>query len=339
MPNFDTGNLVVAQTMLTDRFAKPEMRMKPAPAFALLSGNTDYLMVEANILRTREDRPIEAHLLKRTKRNTGTARTHNHTGTLDDSMKVTLNWSTRTDKTTISLKLLDKSVFEFNTVLANKLLQCMMNILEDLETDTIAYLVAQRSQVSAVLAGASFNTTNDCIDVPMSKEAQFFQLLKSAFRRNKHSTQLDVIADSLMFAKAEFDAAQGSGNDTNRSFQFNGMNIAESIELADANYTNGLVVAMPSGTACVLNWIPKQNREGYGDYSTYNGGYGVIQDPFGLGLTFAVHGYAQRADTSATNGNTQDVVMEFEVSLDCSWNLAPLSTANESVVFQAGLTT
>ena len=58
-----------------------------------------------------------------------------------------------------------------------------------------------------------------------------------------------------------------------------------------------------------------------------------MRDPIS-GLTFAIHAYQQRANTAAQNGNTQDVVMEFEVSIDISPNVAPLSTANESVVFQ-----
>jgi hypothetical protein len=83
----------------------------------------------------------------------------------------------------------------------------------------------------------------------------------------------------------------------------------------------GIVIAMPQGTVAALNWIPGQNRKGWGDYNDYNGGYGTFEF---MGYTFALHGYAQRADTSASNGDTQDVQMEFELSLDSSYNKAPL---------------
>ncbi|MNT64624.1 hypothetical protein D3C72_2025390 [compost metagenome] len=60
-----------------------------------------------------------------------------------------------------------------------------------------------------------------------------------------------------------------------------------------------------------------------------------MTDPFGTGLEFAVHGYSQRADTSGVNGDTQDVVMEFEVSIDLSPKVAPLSqAATETIVYQ-----
>jgi hypothetical protein len=338
MANFSTANLVVAQTILQDRYGKAEMRMKPSPAFQLLAGNQDFLVADAKTLKTRDDRPIEAHLFTRTKRTPGTSRTHNHTGTLDDSQKVTLSWQTKTDTTAISLKLLDKSVFEFNEVLANKLEQCMMNIIEGYETATLSYLQAQRSQYSAALISAAFNATNDTVEIAAADKARFYQILKSVMRQNKHSAQLDVIADSLLFIDGEYQAAQGAGNSANTAFQFNGLNIVESIELADSNYTDGLALAMPSKSVCALTWIPKQNREGFGDYNSSVGGYGAIADPWGLGLTFALHGYAERADTSGTNGDKQDVLMNFEVSLDVSYNKSPLSGSdNESVIFQAGI--
>jgi hypothetical protein len=105
MANFDTSNLLTAQTMLADKYKQPEMRMKPAPAFSLLTGNSNILIEGAETLRTREDRAIEAHLLARTKRASGSARAHNHTGTFDDSAKITLSWTTKKDVTSISLKL------------------------------------------------------------------------------------------------------------------------------------------------------------------------------------------------------------------------------------------
>ena len=93
---------------------------------------------------------------------------------------------------------------------------------------------------------------------------------------------------------------------------------------------------MPSNTVGALNWIPKQNREGEGDYNTYVGGYGVFNY---RGVKFAVHAYRQRADTSASNGNSQDDVIEFELSLDTSYNKAPLiytTDRTDSVIHEFG---
>jgi len=321
MANFSVSNLVTAQTMVNDMYAKPEMRMKPSPAFGLLASNDNFLVVEASTLKTRDDRPIEAHLLSRTKRTSGSSRTHNHTGTIDDSQKVTLTWTTKSDKFAISLKLLDKSVFEFNKVFANKMAQACMNILEDKETEAIAYLLAERATQQPTLKGASFNGGNDAVEITANNANSFLQRVKSVMKQNYFSGQLDVISDSLLQIVFDQQIAQGQANATNLQYQFPNLNIAESVELEDANYTGGIVLAMPQGSVCALNWIPKQNREGWGDFNSYLGGYSYFTF---MGHLFAVHGYASRADTSALNGDTQDVTMEFEISLDSSYNKAPL---------------
>lgn len=322
MANFSTSNLLTAQTMLADKYKQPEMRMKPAPAFSLLTGNSNILIEGAETLRTREDRSIEAHLLSRTKRNSGSARAHNHTGTFDDSAKITLSWTTKSDVTSISLKLLDKSLFDFNTVLANKLEQCCMNILEDKETEAIAYLTAQKAtQQPTGLKGASFNGTNDAVEIASGDANKFFAILRSVMRQNYFGSQIDIISDPVMSINQEFLSAQGASNATNYGYQFKGMNIAESVEYSDSNYAAGAIIAMPAGTVAALNWIPKQNRQGWGDYNSYTGGYGTFSF---MGFTFALHGYASRTDTSSSNGETQDVTLEFELSLDSSYNKAPL---------------
>lgn len=338
MANFDTGNLLTAQTMVNARYKSPEMRMKPAPAFGLLTSNDNFLIVGAETLKTRDDRSIEAHLLARTKRSAGSARAHNHTGTIDDSQKVTLTWTTKSDKFAISLKLLDKSVFDFNTVLANKFEQACMNILEDKETEAIAYLTAQKATQQPTLTKATFNAANDAVEIDAADSTKFFQVLKSVMRQNYFGATADVIVDPSLSVAAEYLAAQGAGNSANTQFQFPGLRILESVELSDANYASGCAFAMPTGSVAALNWIPKQNRAGVGDYNSYVGGFGVFNF---MGYQFAAHGYAQRANTSASNGDVQDVTMEFEVSLDSSFNAAPLNyTTNRtnSVIVEFGQT-
>lgn len=337
MANFDTSNLLTAQTMVADRYKAPEMRMKPAPAFGLLTGNENFLIVGAETLKTRDDRPIEAHLLARTKRASGSARAHNHTGTFDDSQKVTLTWSTKSDKFSISLKLLDKSVFDFNTVFANKLEQACMNILEDKETEAIAYLTAQRATAQPSLLNATFNAGTNAVEIAADKAARFYQVLRSVMRQNYFGGAIDVVADSVQAVDAAFLAAQGQSNATNYGFQFQDLNIAESVEYVDADYSDkGSVLAMPAGSVAALNWIPKQNRQGWGDFNSFVGGYSTFSY---RGYTFALHGYAQRSDTSGSNGATQDVTLEFELSLDTSLNKSPLTViANrtDSVILQVG---
>jgi len=334
MAIFTPSNLLTAQAMVIDRYKAPENRVKPSPVLALGLRNQAILIPSHLELRKREDRAVKAFLLARTKRATTASRLHNHTGNRGDSFEQTLSWTIYADKFSISLKQLDNNLFDFNTTLSHQLENSMKNILSDIETALVTNLLSEKTEINAATYNGTFNAAYDTFEI--SSEARFYQHLKSMMRQNDYNTELDVIANSIAFSNAEFQRNQGSGNSSNTNFQFNGMEIVESYELTDANYTTSdLVLAMPKGAFGVLPWIPKQNRIGQGDYNSYVGGFGTIKDPFGLGLDIAVHGYSDRADTSASNGNSQDVVMQFELSVDIAPAIAPLSVATETPIFQA----
>jgi hypothetical protein len=334
MANFSISNLVQAQAILSAPFQSPEMRRALSPILQLGSKNAEILIPSHKTLRTREDRAISAYILKRNARSTiGVNRMANHTGTIGDSLETDITWTSFADKFEMSLKLLDNNMYDFNEVLANQLMQAMMNIRNGAETWLAGWLFSEKTTVNAATQNGSFDSTNSAFVVDGAVAGRFWQMAKSMMRQNDYAGVYDVIADPKSYANAEFAAAQGTSNATNYGFQFSDMNFAQSNDLADPNYTNGVSLVLPANTFGVLNWIPRQNREGWGDYNTTVGGYGSIVDPV-TGITMALHGWARQADTSALNGNTQDVVMEFEVSVELSANLAPLSAAGESVVFE-----
>src|SRR5205814_1736452 len=117
--------------------------------------------------------------------------------------------------------------------------------------EAIAYLVAQKATAQPVLKNAAFLAANNAVEVDATNDKKFFQILRSIARQNYFSGSLDVIADSIMAVNAEFLAAQGAGNATNYGYQFKGLNIAESVEYANANYPSGSVIVMPQGNAAI----------------------------------------------------------------------------------------
>ena len=91
----------------------------------------------------------------------------------------------------------------------------------------------------------------------------------------------------------------------------------------------------------MIPWIPKQNRKPLNmeKAMSFNGDYGSISIPE-LGVDFAIHAYAERAVNSGNNGETQDLTMNFEISVDFAYASAPLSAlrgANDSVIYTAGV--
>ncbi|TAN17231.1 MAG: hypothetical protein EPN37_07195 [Chitinophagaceae bacterium] len=335
MANFSVSNLVKAQARLADKFKNNEMRTMASPAIMLAMQNQTALIPSHEQLRVREDRPITGYMMNRVKRTPGNSRTYNHTGSAGTSSGFDFVWSILSDVFSISLKQMDDNIFSFEEALAQEILNCSINLHEKIEQTLINYLFTQRSQVSvATPKGGTWNATNFAFEVASTDKVTFYQRAKAFMRQNFYRGLLDMIADVNMSIASENLAAQGAGNATNLAYQFAGLTISESTALSDANYANGAVLAMPQGSFSLQQWIPKQNREGRGDYNSVLGGYGSISDPLGTGLQFAVHGYTERADTSALNGNAQDDLLQMEISIDISPVVGKLSNPNESIVFE-----
>lgn len=335
MSKFTPSNLVKAQAILKQTFNEAEMRKKQSAALLVAMKNNDVLLPSHKILRTREDRAVSAYIMKRSQRTPGSARTALHTGNRGDSFELPLSWETFADPFSMSIKQLDNNVFSFDQAFANELRNAAINIHEAIETAGIDYLIANRTQVNNATAGGSFNGANDAFEIAAGDRERFYQIAKSMMRQNKYKGMFDVIASPKTYIDAEFFLNQGNANAVNTGFQFAGLNIVESIELEDANYDGGISLIMPENQFGVLPWIPKQNRQGWGDGELNEvGKFMSLPDPLGSGMDFALSVYAKREDNSGNNGDAQDVTLQFELSVDVAWVLAPLSTATESVVYE-----
>lgn len=339
MASFSASNLVAAQARLTEKFTSNEFREKVLPALELGLKNGSPVVPDYVELRKREDRPVYAYSPKRIIGSVGSQRTATHTGARPDSFNVPLTWNTYTSTFSISLKMMDTNVFSFQDALDTALKNAILDIHSQIESDTITNLQTYRTQVvkssSPLGSRVAWNSTNYAYEIQAGDKSQFFSLAKTVMQKNYYNMQrFDVIVDGNKFADSTWYVNQGTGNYANTQYQFSGMNPVLSTDLSDSNYSNGVSLVMPSEMFCLLPWIPKQNRQGYGDYNSYVGGFGSFVDPMGTGLEFAMHGYSLRTDTSSYNGVAQDVEMQFEVSVDIAFLLSPLSVSNESIVYE-----
>lgn len=353
MANFVSSNLVAAQTKFKEKFASPEVRRKQNPAFALALKNMTAVFPDYMALRTREDRAVNAYLFKRIAPGTGTARAARPTGSRGDSVQQGLTWQTVVEPFAISMKQADNNVYAYQDMLMNHISQAIKNIHSRIGTILLNFLFTNRNQVQtipytgAAVSGVTPNAGNFSYEVAGADSTYFFQKMANVMRQLNYTDTLDVIADPISFVAAQKLRAQGTQNATNLAFQFDGINeLIFTNEVIDTNYTNGTCLTMPEGTFALMPWIPKQNREGRGDFESYTGGYSTLEDPTGLmvmtlndsgvavptPLRYAIYGYTQASDEQANNGQTQDQLTIFEISLDFAPTLAPLTTANESVV-------
>lgn len=335
MPNFAASILAEAKLILSEKYSAPEKRLKSSGVFGAFRKNTAIALPNVGDLRTKEERPEKGYFFNRSKRSTSNSRIYNHTGSVGDSSEVAFNWETFSDTAQTSLKRSDNNIFSEAQILANEFENMFKNIYEDADAASLAFLATNKTLVNTGVKNGNWNSTNGVFEISSTNKERFFQYGKSMLRQNHYKGMADVILDPVLYAQAEYLASQGGANSTNYGFQFAGLNHFEAVDLSDANYTNGTSFFIPEGTIGVVDWIPKQNREGKGDYESVLGGYGSVVDPI-TGLTYAIHAYAERADTSSSGGDTQDVVINWELSVDLSFNRAQLSTANETTIFEVG---
>jgi len=173
---------------------------------------------------------------------------------------------------------------------------------------------------------------------------------------NEYNTELLIIADSLAHIDMTRSLNQGAGNSVNLGYQFGGGDIVKTSKTLVSGY-NGSAIAFPMDHAGVFQWIPKQNRRPINRekaISSEVGDFGSIQIPIVddkgnvvYTIDAAMSMYAKRTDTSATNGNKQDVLYQIEISWDMAYLSAPLSAfratggfagKTDSTIYTFGLT-
>ena len=334
MADYAASVLAKAQLMYIQRMKEAEMREKPSATLMTLRKNTQFLIPDIADLRKREDRATHAYIQNRAARSLTSARTFDHTGAVADSTEVDILFSTYTDEFSTSLKRGDNNLFNDAEILSHEIQNAFINLHEGIETALVTWLDTNKTTAGAAtkrVSGGIFDTVNDAYAIASADSDEYWHIIKSIFRQDKFSgTNIDIVTDSLLASTGDFKAQQGQGNSTNLGFQFSGLNVVESIEVADATYANGVSFCMPAGMTGIIDWVPKQNRMGKGNFDSVLGGYSTIVDPL-TGMSFAIHGYTERADTSGTNGSGQDEVTQWEISLDLSPQHAQIPTPGSGV--------
>lgn len=339
MANRTTANLVKAQAKLIAAFQSSELRYRFPATYLALKAISNVMLPNYEELRKREDRTVETNYAIRAKRTLGSARSHNHTGVKNDTGTLTPTWATYTDPFNMSLKQSDNSIYDAQEQMNQEVMNVIANFMEGYETAATAYLFANRSGVNIATAEGTFDATDDVFEIAEAKEIRAIQITMIAVDANKYPAGSTIFCDSISYAKFQYQAAQGAGNATNLSFQFQGLTFVHSVELGAlaaalvSAYSKGFWIVVPTGTVAVLPWIPKQNRIGV---ETKENVYTSLLNPVD-GETYAVHSYETRADDSANNGYTQDVVTQYQISQDLAFTKAPLSTANETPILAFGI--
>lgn len=333
-----------AQYKLSEMMNKPEFKHKPSAALSVFLKNTAMLIPASERERLWNQKPsdqstVSTYALSKQTVALGSARAAAHTGAIGASTTANLSYTTYSRKFKYSVKQGDRNVFNVAEMLAAQVRSAAIDLHAGIETAFIALLNTNKTQVVTSLTPQSgtWDAANFLFGVDQGDKAQYFQYLKTFMAEQYYGGSFDVINNVRAQANANYLAQQGQANATNLGWQFDGMNMVQSMELANAAGYDWMSYILPEGSIGVLPWIPTLNRQGFGETFQTGGRYGTIADPLGSGLVFAVHEYAAAADNNGGSGETQDIDIEVELSIDLAPVIAPMSTTNLQPIVKAGL--
>lgn len=339
MANKTIANKSTAQAVMLGAFQAKELRYRNPVTYLAMQLSSAIMFQNYPALRLREDRAIDVNFKLRSARALGVAgRIHNHTGVKGDTSKLTPSWTTHDDVFNISVTQANNSMYSLQEQLNDEFQQVASNFAEGCETLAVAHVFASRSGVNVSTAEGTYDAVDDVFEITDATNGdRAMQIAKTNMHINKYSqSNLVAFCDTVSYNKFLFNAAQGASNSTNLSFQFQGVTYIHSVELGALGaglvsaYSKGFWIMAEMGTFGVLPWIRKENREGkmtkVNEWSSF---YSPITED-----VIALHSFETLADDSANNGSTQDVVTQYQASIDLAFVNAPLATANEEV-FQA----
>lgn len=350
MSDYALSVLVNGQALVTERNNKAEQR-RPAPTILRKAlAEQDYSNPGAQELRTSPLRPVDVAYFKDVAAGAATGKTYNHTGTYGDSGKVNVTYVTTVETIGLPIKMGANNFLSHSKIFANLYEQKWKNLENRQDIAALAALIAGKNQLTAATmdgrlasAGITWDDTTKSIQIAASDNSFFIAKGKSAMVAmllNYMGDEYDVICDPQMMMQFDKFMNQGSGNETNTSYQFMGCNFIQTQRVIDSAFPKGATLWMPKNSIYGLNWNEAANKVGLdGDMRGASiGDIGTAKSPLGSGAVADVSFYTQRADTSAdtTGGSPQDFVLQMELSLTVGYVLPPLSTSNDSVVIEIG---
>lgn len=334
--NYAATALAKAQPKLIAKFASTEMREIDPVTYKALRRSSEIMFPSHKEIRGREDRSIEAAYMTRTVRTLGTGRSSTPSGAAGVSAVLVPSFTTYNDVFSLSMKQAGNNVFTYEEMMQNQIENLLKNFSKGNETNAVNYIYNNRSQKNIGVADGTFNAANYVFEINDSLNGNKAILITGTnMVENLYGGMaLTIFCDSIAYNKFALAAQQGAGNATNTSFQFNGKTYVHSIELTAKaivlGYSKGFWIAAADGTFGILDWIPKENREGR---SQNTAKWSMFSNPID-GLDYAVYTYGVPQDSTGTGGWTQDWLDNFEFSIDLAPEIAPtdIEGANETVL-------
>lgn len=340
-------------------FNKPELRELESNVLTVGLENSKYLMDVDQIesIKQTSNRPVYADQFVRKNATNGTSFTAFHTGPQGASQRTAITWVCFTEPFSGFATTGQDNDIKANAIFDNEVMQTQRILRERLRIWLMGQLHSTRTSGGNLTtpSGSVWNPATDAYEIADSQ--LFWANIASTMAQNKYYGKLDVFASPNLYTGWDFTIAQGVNNAVNTAYQGKSFNnvFNETIlgNQVAVEYNNGMAIVLPENSFSFIPWLPAlyvnpaPNRD-WSQCGTYTGGYGVIPDGMGYGMTgadgqyerlmYGIHGWATQADESAHNGSTNDVVQQYEMGLYVAFQQAVISNANETTIYEFGFT-
>lgn len=346
MSDYISSLLLAFQSKIAKDYNSAELRELQNPILRQALGYADFIIGDVEAVKASDKRAVYTYFKNRIASTNGTARSYQPTGAQGNSGQVTLGWVTFSETSGLFRQTGADNVFNNPEMLQYQIGELQRNLRERIGTYIVQQLHTNRTQTSPSVVTSTrnmnWNGANFAFENTADQNSFIFENAASVMRQNKYYDKFDVVADPVAFKQARFSMFQGQGNMQNLTYQFGSYNpegIMEHSVLGTSvaePYANGCIIVCPKASFAVIPWIPLINRDGYGDYEDFNGGFGWVPDNTGLPLKYAFRGWTQKADGSANGSVHQDVQFNFELSVDIDFQAAPISNSGETAIYEFG---
>jgi hypothetical protein len=297
----------------------------------LLSGESD-VFTNLNQLKESIEQPTKVDLHKKVYTASGTTKAAAHAAAaFPDSFTKDVTYLKKVQTFKVSYKQAANNRLGYDGILQHEIKNKLQSLYLDLSTYGIDWLNTNRSQVGVDSLMLFDDVTNFQFDNVAGDKDYFFEYMKSAMIKNKFNGMIDVVGDQRIAARYRKLAANGISNADNTAYQLPGIDLVEEPQMISS--AGGSAFAWQKGLVGMTTWNERVNREGAGAIGNSEGLFTTFVDPI-LGIAYDLHVKRGVADTSASAGNVQDIVDEYELSAIYTVQGAWESTALATPIFK-----
>ena len=262
----------------------------------------------------------------------GTAKTNTPTGEKSGTTTADLTWATRTFIVDLPAKQYDGNEVDQAKGYAMSLYNAEKTFWSNFEELLLAHLVANLSTVNSAdgYSGGTF-TTND-MAIALGDVDEFYNIVSPHMQLNDFKQDYLDIHDTMWLRQSRLYAAQGAGNSTNLSFQFNGFQTFASNKIIPASSDLSTHYIVPKNGLALLDWNEPANRRGKESFA--NGHLRTYQSMFFPQLTFDLFIKEAWGDTTFDGGTVQYPTLTMEFALNYSLCGQPFTEAGRTPIYK-----